>query len=608
MKKNIFLLCVIFCFSAIVANAQVPQQFNYQAIARNSSGQAIVSATIKTKFTILDGGATGSNVYSEVRLLTTNQLGLFTTAIGNGSATNVTGNFSNINWSTGNKFIKVEIDPLGGNNFTTIGNTEMLAVPYALYAKDGKAGLQGVQGIQGVTGATGAQGPQGLTGATGATGAMGAQGPQGNTGATGATGATGIQGVTGAIGPVGNTGPQGVTGATGKNILIATSTEAAGANCSTGGVKQETGEDANNNGTLEAGEINAALTKYICNGLAGIVSNAWNTNGNANTTATDFLGTINDVNFNIKNGATNIITANTIGGGITEITPTNTLPNKEVLKINGSAGINEGVLNVGDFEFPTGNNNLKITSNTIATKNNAGSGIPLPSPLKINPSGGEVGIGQLFSNYTSALTVARGTGLWGTAAFFGTNHHSYFNNVTNEDTYIRGGKNGSAVYINEVHDSSVNIAGGGGLIKFGGDAKIAKGIYKENNEYPTASKFNIVPVGIIDFFFKCNPNFSDESLINRIGNLAIGSTHVVTIAADDEIEYTIKLNPAIIAQYTQNNIRILAIGDPNFYTNGKAIYTMKMENFDDTIKITYKADAFNQFFGLGTIMLYTTKN
>ena len=53
------------------------------------------------------------------------------------------------------------------------------------------------------------------------------------------------------------------------NSLVKTTTEAAGVNCTNGGFKTEFGLDANSNGTLEAGEINATLTKYVCNGLAG---------------------------------------------------------------------------------------------------------------------------------------------------------------------------------------------------------------------------------------------------------------------------------------------------------------------------------------------------
>jgi hypothetical protein len=97
-------------------------------------------------------------------------------------------------------------------------------------------------------------------GIVGATGATGAQGPAGATGATGAQGPAGINGIN---------GTNGTNGTNGQNSLVKTTTESAGANCTTGGVKLEYGLDANANGILDAGEINGALTKYVCNGAAG---------------------------------------------------------------------------------------------------------------------------------------------------------------------------------------------------------------------------------------------------------------------------------------------------------------------------------------------------
>jgi hypothetical protein len=117
-----------------------------------------------------------------------------------------------------------------------------------------------IKGPVGPTGATGATGSQGPAGATGLQGPQGVAGPTGATGPQGATGATGLQ------------GPQGIAGtngANGQNTLVKTTTEPMGANCATGGVKIEYGLDANGNGILDAGEINATLTKYVCNGATG---------------------------------------------------------------------------------------------------------------------------------------------------------------------------------------------------------------------------------------------------------------------------------------------------------------------------------------------------
>ncbi len=71
------------------------------------------------------------------------------------------------------------------------------------------------------------------------------------------------------INSAGIQGPQGVAGANGKNAMALTSALGAGPNCATGGTKLEVGVDANGNNILESNEINNSLTRFICNGAAG---------------------------------------------------------------------------------------------------------------------------------------------------------------------------------------------------------------------------------------------------------------------------------------------------------------------------------------------------
>lgn len=161
MKKNILALTILIAIAGSLY-AQVPQFINYQAIARNSTNATIANATVALRFTVRNDSASGTAVYRETQLATTNQFGLFTASIGNG--TPVTGVFSGINWGMGNKFLQVELDVAGGNNFIDMGTSQLQSVPYALYAANAPMGP---------TGATGATGPTGLTGPTGATGSTG---------------------------------------------------------------------------------------------------------------------------------------------------------------------------------------------------------------------------------------------------------------------------------------------------------------------------------------------------------------------------------------------------------------------------------------------------
>ena len=62
---------------------------------------------------------------------------------------------------------------------------------------------------------------------------------------------------------------------------------------------------------------------------------------------------------------------------------------------------------------------------------------------------GNVGIGLYLENPTGTLDVIRGTAPAGTAVFRGTVNISHFNYGTTEDTYIRGGKAGARVILND---------------------------------------------------------------------------------------------------------------------------------------------------------------
>ncbi len=132
MKKlsTLFLLG-IFVFE--IANAQAPQGMNYQAVARNTTGTVLQNQAVGLRFTIRDGSMSGNIVYRETQTDTTNQFGLFTVVIGNGSVVN--GNFSSIAWGNGTKFLQVEIDAAGGTNYTDMGTSQLMSVPYALYAE-----------------------------------------------------------------------------------------------------------------------------------------------------------------------------------------------------------------------------------------------------------------------------------------------------------------------------------------------------------------------------------------------------------------------------------------------------------------------------------------
>ena len=129
-KLNVILLAI---FVSVNVFAQSPQKISYQAIIRNSSDALITMQVIGMRISILQGSVSGIPVYIEIQTPTTNANGLVTIEIGGG--TPVTGTFTSIDWSSGLYFIKTETDPIGGTNYTITGISQMLSVPYALYAE-----------------------------------------------------------------------------------------------------------------------------------------------------------------------------------------------------------------------------------------------------------------------------------------------------------------------------------------------------------------------------------------------------------------------------------------------------------------------------------------
>lgn len=133
MKRNI-LLFSFFLFSSIGLFAQAPQGVNYQAVAYNTLGVPVANQTIGLRLSILDGSATGTIVYQETQTPNTDNTGLFSVVIGNGTV--VSGVFSNIKWETGgSKWLRTEIDITGGTSYVLVGSSQFMSVPYALYAK-----------------------------------------------------------------------------------------------------------------------------------------------------------------------------------------------------------------------------------------------------------------------------------------------------------------------------------------------------------------------------------------------------------------------------------------------------------------------------------------
>ena len=239
--KNLLMFLSI-GFISITSFGQAPDGINYQAVIRKTSGTLLTNSPVAIRVQIKQTSATGTVVFSERQTAITSAYGLVNLVIGQGTL--LSGNFSTINWSTGNYWVSLGVDFSNGTNYVDYGSQRLMSVPYALYAKNAGNQLNqwrygnivpattlGAMGdfyldmitgnvyyknssttwvltgnIKGPTGATGA------SGSAGATGPIGLTGPAGPTGVAGPTGAQGIQGLTGPAGVAGPTGPAGAQG------------------------------------------------------------------------------------------------------------------------------------------------------------------------------------------------------------------------------------------------------------------------------------------------------------------------------------------------------------------------------------------------------------
>jgi len=122
---------LVFVFFSYLSFSQSPQKFTYQSIIKNSSGYLLKNQDVGLRISVLSNSSNGIEVYSEEHFPTSNSNGLVTLIIGEGLTND---NFSEIQWGDGEYFLKVEVDPEGGNSYIMNQTSQLLSVPYALYA------------------------------------------------------------------------------------------------------------------------------------------------------------------------------------------------------------------------------------------------------------------------------------------------------------------------------------------------------------------------------------------------------------------------------------------------------------------------------------------
>ncbi len=129
--KTLYTITLLVLIS-LLGYSQAPEAFNYQAVIRNASGDILANSQITVQISILQDSESGSAVYVETFNPTTNDYGLIAIKLGKGTIQS--GTFIAIDWGAHAYYVKIEIDPNNGTDYTHMGTSQLLAVPYALYS------------------------------------------------------------------------------------------------------------------------------------------------------------------------------------------------------------------------------------------------------------------------------------------------------------------------------------------------------------------------------------------------------------------------------------------------------------------------------------------
>jgi hypothetical protein len=132
MQRHLLLVVALVFEVSCSLSAQAPQGIQYQALIRDGSGEVVANQSVGLQLRIHQTTAGGTVVYEETHIATTNAYGLVNLQIGAGTTMD---DLSAIDWSMGPYFVEVGLDLAGGSSYTSMVTTQLLSVPYALYAE-----------------------------------------------------------------------------------------------------------------------------------------------------------------------------------------------------------------------------------------------------------------------------------------------------------------------------------------------------------------------------------------------------------------------------------------------------------------------------------------
>ena len=149
--KWIIWLNTFLCFIALTGldaySQGVPQGLNYQAVARDFTGEELANKNISVRISIISGSVDGQVEWIENHSVNTSRFGLFTLVIGQGTREGgEKDEFADIQWGLNPHFLKVAIRFTDSGEYLDMGTTQFFSVPYALYAEYAASGTGGGTG------------------------------------------------------------------------------------------------------------------------------------------------------------------------------------------------------------------------------------------------------------------------------------------------------------------------------------------------------------------------------------------------------------------------------------------------------------------------------
>ena len=141
MKIKNLISIIALAISTVCASAQVPDAMRFQTVLRDANGLLMSNKQVGIRLTIeAKKGSNTTDLYAETFTTTTSLDGVATVVFGEGDVVNgnAYSSFADIDWNTAEaeRWMKVEIDPNGGNNYSMIsGESQLLSAPYAMMAK-----------------------------------------------------------------------------------------------------------------------------------------------------------------------------------------------------------------------------------------------------------------------------------------------------------------------------------------------------------------------------------------------------------------------------------------------------------------------------------------